>query len=107
MDRRQLVDEGDRWIGWVQTDVGLAGGWHHHGERDSYIYMLRGAITIEFGPGGTESVVARAGDLVFNPAGLVHREVTGNDGPAELLVVRIGPGPQNVNVDGPDALGGT
>jgi hypothetical protein len=33
MDRRQLVDEGDRWIGWVQTTPDLAGGWHHHGDR--------------------------------------------------------------------------
>lgn len=102
MDRRQLLEHEERWLGWVRTDAGLAGGWHHHGDRDSYVYVLRGGVRIEFGPGGTEHVTANAGELVFNPAGLVHREVTEADEPAELFVVRIGPGPLNVNVDGPD-----
>lgn len=102
MDRRQLLEHGDRWVGWARTDAGLAGGWHHHGDRDSYVYVLRGAVRIEFGPGGRDQVTAQAGDLVFNPAHLVHREVTEADEPAELFVVRIGSGPLNVNVDGPD-----
>jgi uncharacterized RmlC-like cupin family protein len=103
MDRRQLLDHGDRWVGWVGTDAGLAGGWHHHGDRDSYIYVLRGAVTIEYGPAGREHVTAVAGDLIFNPARMVHREITAPDEAAEFFVVRIGTGPQNVNVDGPDA----
>ena len=100
--RHQLVDHDDRWIGWVRTEAGLAGGWHHHGDRDSYVYVLRGAVTIDSGPGGRDHVSAVAGDLVFNPARVVHREVTAPGEPAELLVVRVGPGPLNVNVDGPD-----
>lgn len=102
MDRRLLLDDGDRWIGWLRTDAGLAGGWHHHGDRDSYIYLLRGTMTIEYGPGGRDQVVARAGDFVFNPREVVHREVTGPDEVAEAFVVRVGTGPQVVNVDGPD-----
>ena len=102
MLRHQLLDHEDRWIGWVQTDAGLAGGWHHHGDRDSYVYILRGGVTIESGPGGRDRVEAVAGDLVFNPARVVHREVTAPGEPAELLVVRVGPGPLNVNVEGPD-----
>jgi uncharacterized RmlC-like cupin family protein len=102
MDRRQLVAHADRWVGWVKTDAGVAGGWHHHGERDSYVYVLRGTITIEYGGGGREHMTAAAGDLIFNPARMVHREITAPDQPAELLVMRIGAGPQNVNVDGPD-----
>ena len=82
MDRRQLLDDDDRWVGWVQTDAGMAGGWHHHGERDSYIFVLRGTMTIEYGPGGRERVIARPGDFVFNPGGMVHREITGAEGPA-------------------------
>jgi uncharacterized RmlC-like cupin family protein len=102
MYRRQLMDREDHWLGWVRTDAGLAGGWHHHGDRDSYVYVLRGGVRIEFGPGGREHVTAIAGDLIFNPAGLVHREITEAGDPAELFVVRIGTGPLNVNVDGPD-----
>jgi mannose-6-phosphate isomerase-like protein (cupin superfamily) len=103
MERRQLIDDGDRWLGWLRTDPGIAGGWHHHGERDSYVYVLRGRLTIEYGRDGGQRLTAVAGDLIFNPSHLVHREITGPQGPAECLVVRIGPGPLNVNVDGPDA----
>jgi uncharacterized RmlC-like cupin family protein len=103
MDRRELLDDGDRWVGWVRTEPGLAGGWHTHGDRDSYVYMLRGEMRIDFGPGGREHVIGRAGDLIFNPARMVHRETTGPGEAAEGLVVRVGPGPLTVNVEGPDA----
>jgi uncharacterized RmlC-like cupin family protein len=102
MDRRQLLEDGDRWLGWVRTEPALAGGWHHHGDRDTYVYVLRGTITIEYGAGGREEVTAHSGDLIFNPAGVVHRETTGPSEPGESFVIRIGPGPLNVNVDGPD-----
>ena len=103
MDRRTLLDRDDAWAGWVRTDAGVAGGWHHHGERDSYIYVLRGNVRVDFGPGGREAVTARAGDFVFNPARMIHREVTSPEEPAELFIIRLGPGPLNVNVDGPEA----
>jgi uncharacterized RmlC-like cupin family protein len=103
MERRQLFERGDDWAGWIRTDAGVAGGWHHHGGHDSYIYVLRGTLTIDYGLGGTESVEASAGDFIFNPANLVHRETTSPDGEVEAFVVRVGDGPQVVNVDGPDA----
>ena len=102
MERRQLFNHLDRWVGWVRTDAGFAGGWHHHGDRDSYIYVLRGRVRIEYGPGGRDEVRAAAGDFVFNPGRMVHREITEPGEPAEFFVVRVGSGPQNVNVDGPD-----
>jgi hypothetical protein len=43
-----------------------------------------------------------AGDFI-NPANLVHREATSPEGEVEAFVVRVGEGPQVVNVDGPDA----
>jgi hypothetical protein len=39
--------------------------------------------------------------MIFNPARMVHRETTGDE-PAEVFLVRVGTGPQTVNVDGPD-----
>jgi uncharacterized RmlC-like cupin family protein len=102
MERRQILDHATAWVGWVRTDAGLAGGWHHHGDRDTYVYLVSGSITIEYGPGGREQVHAEAGDLIFNPARMVHRETTTPEGPAEAFVVRVGSGPQNVNVEGPD-----
>lgn len=103
MERREILVDGDRWIGWVKTDAGMAGGWHHHAERDSYVYVISGSIDVEFGPGGNERVTGRPGDVIVNPRGVIHREVTGSDGPAELLVMRVGPGPLTVNVEGPEA----
>jgi uncharacterized RmlC-like cupin family protein len=102
MERRQLIDEGGAWVGWVRAEAGLAGGWHHHGDRDSYIYVLSGGVTIGFGPGGRDEVRAVAGDFIFTPARMVHREITAPNTPAEFFVVRVGTGPQNVNVAGPD-----
>jgi uncharacterized RmlC-like cupin family protein len=102
MDRRQILDHANVWVGWVRTDAGLAGGWHHHGDRDTYVYVVSGTLTIDYGPGGRDHVQAAAGDLIFNPARMVHRETTTPAGPAEAFVVRVGSGPQNVNVDGPD-----
>jgi uncharacterized RmlC-like cupin family protein len=101
MDRREIVQRDDTWIGWVETTAGYAGGWHHHGERDSYIYVISGELTMEYGPGGVDSIHARAGDVIVNPAGMIHREVTPGEG-VRALVIRIGPGPLNVNVDGPE-----
>ena len=102
MDRRQLLEDGNVWAGSVRTDPGLAGGWHHHGDRDSYIYVVSGRIGIDFGPGGREHVDATAGDLIVNPAHLVHRETTPPDEAVEAFVIRFGSGPANVNVDGPE-----
>lgn len=101
MDRREIVQQDGTWIGWVQTDAGFAGGWHHHGDRDSFIYIISGDMTLEFGPGGGDSLVARPGDVVLVPPRTIHREITPGRS-ARAIVVRIGSGPQNVNVDGPE-----
>jgi uncharacterized RmlC-like cupin family protein len=101
MERWELFAREGSWAGWIRTDAGVAGGWHHHGNHDSYIYVLRGTLTIDYGAGGTESVRATAGDVIFNPAQLIHRETTSADGDAEAFIVRVGSGPQLVNVDGP------
>jgi mannose-6-phosphate isomerase-like protein (cupin superfamily) len=102
MERRQLLDVGDRWIGWVRTTPGMAGGWHHHGDRDTYIFVSRGALIVEFGPGGRESVTMSAGEMGYVPPRTVHREITPVGEAAEAFAIRLGSGPQNVNVDAPD-----
>jgi uncharacterized RmlC-like cupin family protein len=102
MDRRQLSDEAGRWIGWVRTEAGVAGGWHHHGERETLIFMTAGSLRIEFGPGGRDHFELPAGAYGFVPPNVVHREITSGGGPAEAFVVRLGEGPQTVNVEAPD-----
>lgn len=99
---RELAFGGDdRWVGYVRTEPGVRSGWHHHGETDTYFYVLRGRIEFEFGPDGARRVSVGPGDFAHMPPGLVHREGTTPDEPAELVLVRIGSGAPVVNVEGP------
>jgi uncharacterized RmlC-like cupin family protein len=92
----------DRWVGFVSSEPGVRSGWHHHGATDTYFYVLRGAIELEFGPGGRERLAIGAGDFAHVPRGLIHREGTTPNEPGELILVRIGPGAPVVNVEGPE-----
>jgi uncharacterized RmlC-like cupin family protein len=101
MNREQAHATDGMWAGFVTTDGGMTSGWHHHGEYDSAIYVLSGALRMEFGLGGTESLDAGPGDFVLVPKGAVHRESNPSDDVAEIIVVRSGHGESNVNLDGP------
>ena len=59
-------------------------------------------MTVEFGPGGNERVVAGPGDFFIVPANTVHRELTGEDSDLEAFIVRVGGEPEEVGADGPE-----
>ena len=94
-----FADEG-RWVGFTRTEPGVVSGWHHHGEHDTYFYVLSGAARIELADGQTVDV--GAGDFAHLPAGVVHREGTPGEAPMEAVVVRIGSGPQVFAVPDPE-----
>jgi uncharacterized RmlC-like cupin family protein len=102
MDRQQAFAGDDLWAGLVRTESGMVSGWHHHGEYESVIYVLTGALKMEFGPGGSEVVEAHPGDFVLVPRGAVHRESNPSARPADIVVVRTGRGESIYNVAGPD-----
>ena len=103
MDRRQAFHDGDAWVGHVTTAAGVLTGWHTHAGYDTYIYVLRGGVVIEFGPGGKQAVTAEPGDFVHIGRGVVHREGTGAGSTGvEVVLVRVGQGEPVANVDGPD-----
>jgi uncharacterized RmlC-like cupin family protein len=93
----------DAWASWIVNDAGDVSGWHHHAANDTYVYVLRGLVTIEFGPDGAESIVASAGDFFHVPPHTVHRETTGQDVDLDAFVLRTGGEPEHVNVEGPEA----
>lgn len=101
MQREEAIATETTWAGLVHTEAAMISGWHHHGEYESVIYVLSGALRMESGPGGTSVVDAGPGDFLFVPRGSIHRE--GN--PAEVegtaVVVRSGRGEAVVNVEGP------
>ncbi|MCO4762963.1 MAG: cupin domain-containing protein [Myxococcales bacterium] len=91
--RRQAFDDGHVWMGVVTTEPGSASPWHHHGEYDTYVYLLAGEGTVEFGEGGTERKTFIAdGSVAKVPKGLVHREVNTGSVQNKFLIFRVGEG---------------
>lgn len=101
MDRQEAFASEGMWAGSVRTEVGMVSGWHHHGEFETAVYVVSGAIRMESGPGGSNVVDAGPGDFLYVPKGVVHRESNSSSEPAIVVVIRAGHGPSTVNVDGP------
>lgn len=102
--REEAFSSEDPWIGVVTTRPGEMSGWHHHGDHVTYSFVVSGDKRIEYGPSGGESVVARPGDFIHVPKGLVHREGNPSAELSRSVAVRIGTGPATVNVAGPDEV---
>lgn len=105
MRRQEAIDSEGMWSGLVHTDPGAVSGWHHHGDHQTTIYVVRGQLRLEFGPHATQFVLAGPGDFVHVPAGVVHRESNPALEPSTAVIVRAGLGPVVLNVDGPQAGG--
>lgn len=103
MTREQAVATEGMWAGFVTTDAGMVSGWHHHGDYESSIYVLTGALRMEFGPGGSELLDATPGDFVYVAPHEIHREGNPTEVSSTLVVVRAGSGEPVFNVDGPAA----
>jgi uncharacterized RmlC-like cupin family protein len=101
MDRQQAIATDGSWAGFVRTEAGMVSGWHHHGEYETVIYVLSGALKMEFGPNGSYTVEAGPGDFVYVPKGAVHRESNPSMVLADIIVVRAGSGESTFNVGGP------
>jgi uncharacterized RmlC-like cupin family protein len=102
MIREEAVSTDGMWAGLVRTAPGMVSGWHHHGECESMIYVVSGALRMEFGPGGREVLEARAGDFLYVAPGAVHREANPTERESHIVVARAGTGEPVVNVDGPE-----
>ena len=103
MIREEAVHTEGMWVGVVRTEAGRSSSWHHHGTYESLIYVIKGQVQVECGPGGKTKFQAGPGDCIYLPPGEIHRE--GNDGleESEIVVVRSGSGELVVNVAGPAA----
>ena len=101
--RRQLAFTAPGlWTGVVHTEGGAASGWHHHGNHETSLYVVRGRLRIEFGPGGDTAVVGGPGDFLHVPAHTIHRELNPDASTSTAVIARAGgDGPPTINVDGP------
>lgn len=104
MIREEAVATERMWAGLAKTDAGMVSGWHHHGEYESTIYVLSGALRMEFGPGGSKVLDAAPGDFLYVAPHAVHRESNPTDQEAQIVVVRSGSGEPVINVDGPGVV---
>jgi uncharacterized RmlC-like cupin family protein len=100
--REQAVATDRMWAGFARTDAGMTSGWHHHGDNDSVIFVIGGALRMESGPGGGEVIDAGPGDVVFVPRRAIHRESNPAETESQLIVVRAGEGEPVFNVDRPE-----
>jgi quercetin dioxygenase-like cupin family protein len=101
MLREEAFATENLWIGVVRAEPRQLTGWHHHGEWDTYAYVLSGALRLESGPGGAHVQEAVKGHFLFIPKHAVHREGSGGPG-FEAVAIRVGTGPILFNVEGPE-----
>jgi len=85
-----------------RVEGGVTSGWHHHGDRDAFGYVVKGRARFDFGAAGGESTDVEEGGFFHVPRGTVHRDANPTDGMQEIVVAFVGEGPLVVNVDGPD-----
>lgn len=87
----------------AHCEAGMTSGWHHHGDRDVFGYLISGRARFDFGPGGASSVEMEAGEFMHVPAGLIHRDVNPDpEREQRWVLVMVGTGPVVVAVEGPE-----
>ena len=101
MLRKELVTTPGSCVGMVSTESGFVSGWHHHGDYDTFIYVVSGEM--EFGKDEKESCLAKPGEVLFVPKGTVHRESNPSTEKQVLFGVRVGKGDPVFNVDNPES----
>jgi len=102
LDRKVAFRTDNNIVVKARAAAGTRSGWHHHGDRHVYGYLLEGEGVFDYGPGGSERVTLDEGDFMHIPPGTVHRDVNPTDEEHVWLLNFVGTGPLVENVDGPD-----
>ncbi len=84
------------WAGFSVFPGGATTGWHHHGDYATYGYITEGTVILEY---DDQVMHVHAGDFVYIPAHLVHRESVPEEGGAGAVVRVGGTGPTVYNLD--------
>src|SRR5262245_26121941 len=101
MHRLEALAEEGAWLGTVTTEPNTLSGWHHHGDYETYIYVLRGSARLDtFDDGRIEHHDAGPGAFIVVPKGVAHREGSASPAGVEAVLVRIGRGQVVFPVDG-------
>lgn len=104
--KRILTTENIAWFR-IMADGCETGDWHTHRDMNSYLYVLSGNVSIQFGADDTEPVEVVNGDFLFIPAGRVYRHVVDEGLRFEAINLLVGSGEPYSPVDDPDRQDGT
>lgn len=99
----ELTGNQNLWVGLVTTAAGTGGGWHHHGNCESGIYVVSGRARFSWGKNGSESAEVGPGDFLAVPPNLIHKEEALGDEPFVGVVARGCSNVMTINVEGPDS----
>ena len=101
MTRERAIDVEGLWAGFVRTEPGMTSGWHHHGEYQTYIYVLSGAARLDtFEDGAIVRHEVGPGSFIVVPRATAHREGSASPTGVEAVLVRIGSGQLVFPVEG-------
>jgi uncharacterized RmlC-like cupin family protein len=101
MHRLEALAEEGVWLGTVTTEPSTLTGWHHHGDYDTYVYVLRGAARIDtFEDGEIQRHEAGQGAFIAIPKATVHREGSASPTGVDAVLVRVGHGQLVFPVEG-------
>src|SRR6202012_1307136 len=85
----QLGIDSSLWGGLFEVKPGARTGIHHHGEQQTFTYVLAGICEVRWGARGEYVARAKAGDFIHVPAFLLHMESNPSDcEPFHWVVVR-------------------
>lgn len=91
------------WMGLVATPAGMMSGWHHHGDCETGIFVMKGRARFSWGKDGTESAEVAQGDFLSVAPGAVHKEEALGDEEVVFVVARACSAITVVNVAGPES----
>jgi uncharacterized RmlC-like cupin family protein len=101
MHRLEALAEDGAWLGTVTTEPNTISGWHHHGDYETFIYVLTGSARFDtIDEGAVRRPDAPEGSFVVVPRGTVHREGSASPTGVEAVLVRIGHGQVVFAVEG-------
>jgi uncharacterized RmlC-like cupin family protein len=100
---KQLADTRGIWAGVTDVEAHSGTGKHHHGDQETIIYVATGSIQMIWGDHLEFQADATAGDFIYVPPFVPHKERNAGDIPSQWVVVRTGKAPIVVNLETTDA----
>lgn len=83
----ELVGSDHLWMGMTILEPGGAISPHHHGDRESGVYMVAGRMRLRWGPRLESTAELSVGDVVFLPPYLPHEEINASPDESAVWVV--------------------